>query len=139
MRVSTVDRITSYNVCYTKLLREEVLRLLAGELAERLVCEGPCGGGYGDARERAPEAVLADVLDGLLTPEMAYVDYGVVIRGGAVDVVITSYSIHYTKLYEAQKRCCGGDCSGRASTCGMGDSGHSHCPRPFLCPLARPI
>lgn len=57
---------------------------------ERLVCEGPCGGGYGDARERAPEAVLADVLDGLLTPEMAYVDYGVVIRNGAVDAAATA-------------------------------------------------
>ena len=58
-------------------------------VGERLVCEGPCGGGYGDPYQRAPEAVLDDVLDGLLTPEMALSDYGVVIRDGAVDMAAT--------------------------------------------------
>ncbi|MFC3057933.1 hydantoinase B/oxoprolinase family protein [Paenirhodobacter populi] len=56
---------------------------------ERLICEGPCGGGYGNPHERAPEAVLEDVLDGLLTPEMALADYGVVIRDGTVDAEAT--------------------------------------------------
>lgn len=41
------------------------------------------GGGYGNAFERSPEAVLGDVLDGLLTTEAAARDYGVVIRSNA--------------------------------------------------------
>ncbi|MBO0875730.1 MAG: hydantoinase B/oxoprolinase family protein [Pseudonocardia sp.] len=39
----------------------------------------PSGGGYGDPAERDPEAVLSDVLDGLITAEAARADYGVVI------------------------------------------------------------
>ncbi len=62
-------------------------RLRAGE---RLRSLGPCGGGYGNPLERAPEAVLDDVLDGLLTPETAKADYGVVIAGGAVDTAATN-------------------------------------------------
>jgi N-methylhydantoinase B len=37
------------------------------------------GGGYGDPRERDPQAVLADVLDGYVSPERARADYGVVV------------------------------------------------------------
>lgn len=43
-------------------------RLRAGD---RFVCAGPAGGGYGPARQRDPEAVRADVLDGLLSAEAA--------------------------------------------------------------------
>lgn len=57
-------------------------RLKAGE---RLRSLGPCGGGYGDPIARAPEDVLDDVLDGLITAETARDAYGVVIAGGAVD------------------------------------------------------
>lgn len=57
---------------------------------ERLVCEGPCGGGYGNPFERRPEAVLADVQDGLLTVDKAREDYGVVICDGAVDTTATA-------------------------------------------------
>jgi N-methylhydantoinase B len=41
----------------------------------------PGGGGYGDPRERPVARVLADVENGLVTPERARRDYGVVLRG----------------------------------------------------------
>ena len=44
---------------------------------DRFIVVGPSGGGYGDARQRAPERVLADVLDGYITAEVAARDYGV--------------------------------------------------------------
>lgn len=40
------------------------------------------GGGLGDPRERPPEAVLADVIEGLLSPERALSDYGVALKPG---------------------------------------------------------
>ncbi|MGY6409555.1 MAG: hydantoinase B/oxoprolinase family protein [Alkalilacustris sp.] len=61
-------------------------RLRAGE---RLRSLGPCGGGYGNPLERAPESVLEDVLDGLMTVEMARADYGVVIAAGRLDRAAT--------------------------------------------------
>ncbi len=48
----------------------------AGDCLEITV---PSGGGYGDPLERAPELVLADVLDGFTTVKLAERDYGVVI------------------------------------------------------------
>jgi N-methylhydantoinase B len=56
---------------------------------DRLVAIGPNGGGYGKPFERNPEAVLSDVLDGYVSAEQAETDYGVVIRGKALDVVAT--------------------------------------------------
>ncbi|MEM7223765.1 MAG: hydantoinase B/oxoprolinase family protein [Pseudomonadota bacterium] len=44
---------------------------------ERLVLEMPGGGGYGDPKSREPERVLADVKNGLVSPEAAKRDYGV--------------------------------------------------------------
>lgn len=46
---------------------------------------GPCGGGYGDPRDRAPELVLRDVLDGIVSEPAARESYGVAIVDGAVD------------------------------------------------------
>jgi N-methylhydantoinase B len=43
------------------------------------------GGGYGDPLERAPDLVLADVLDRKVSLEAAKADYGVVIAGRALD------------------------------------------------------
>ncbi len=43
------------------------------------------GGGYGSPLERDPGAVLADVLDGRVSPEAAREVYGVVLAGDAVD------------------------------------------------------
>ena len=49
----------------------------------------PGGGGVGNPRERDPQQVLIDVLDGLITVEDAKRDYGVVIANGTVDEVAT--------------------------------------------------
>jgi N-methylhydantoinase B len=48
----------------------------------RFVCYGPAGGGYGDPLARDPEAVLDDVLDGVVSPATARRDYGVVLTTG---------------------------------------------------------
>ena len=50
-----------------------------------LAAYGPCGGGYGNPKERDPELVLADVLDELISAEQAAEQYGVVIRNGQID------------------------------------------------------
>jgi N-methylhydantoinase B len=57
---------------------------------DRLVTLGPSGGGYGDPLRRPAEAVLEDVLDGLLSPEMAGEQYGVAIVDGRVDGATTA-------------------------------------------------
>jgi N-methylhydantoinase B len=40
---------------------------------DKLVSYGPCGGGYGDAALRSPEAIAADVVDGLIAESAARV------------------------------------------------------------------
>ncbi len=57
---------------------------------DRLVCLGPGGGGYGDPFRRDPQAVLDDVLDGLVSAATARDGYGVAIAGGAVDAAATA-------------------------------------------------
>lgn len=57
---------------------------------ERLRCVGPAGGGYGDPLERDPSKVLDDVLDGLISEDIAERDYGVVILEDRVDVAATA-------------------------------------------------
>ena len=52
---------------------------------DRLISIGPCGGGSGQPFQRAPELVLSDVLNGLIPPETAARDYGVVILDGQID------------------------------------------------------
>ncbi len=65
------------------------------ELAEEgevyMICQG-AGGGYGDVLERDPEAVLADVAAGYLSPEVAREIYFVVYdkQNLAVDVDVTA-------------------------------------------------
>jgi len=44
---------------------------------ERLCLMSPCGGGYGDPKERDPDAVRSDVVDGHVTRESARTIYGV--------------------------------------------------------------
>jgi N-methylhydantoinase B len=58
---------------------------------DRLVCLGPSGGGYGDPFRRSAEAVLDDVLDGLLSPANAADQYGVAITDGRIDVAATAW------------------------------------------------
>lgn len=45
----------------------------------------PGGGGYGDPYERDPALVLTDVVAGHVSAEAALRDYGVVVKGGAID------------------------------------------------------
>jgi N-methylhydantoinase B len=49
----------------------------------------PGGGGYGDPTERDPEAVLADVRNGIVSHENAERVYGLVIEDGTVDETAT--------------------------------------------------
>ncbi len=57
---------------------------------DRLTSYGPSGGGYGDPFKRDPASVLDNVLDGLLTADIAKAHYGVVIAGTAVDTAATA-------------------------------------------------
>jgi N-methylhydantoinase B len=58
---------------------------------DRFVCIGPCGGGYGGAGLREPDAVRADVADGLLTRAAAAETFGVVLTQSlAVDAAATA-------------------------------------------------
>ncbi|MDP6815712.1 MAG: hydantoinase B/oxoprolinase family protein [Alphaproteobacteria bacterium] len=58
---------------------------------DRFVCVGPAGGGYGDPLKRDPAQVQADVEDGLISPETAARDYGVVLtEEGGLDEAATA-------------------------------------------------
>ncbi|MDR3495992.1 MAG: hydantoinase B/oxoprolinase family protein [Ancalomicrobiaceae bacterium] len=57
---------------------------------DRLISEGPCGGGYGNPFERDPDQVLGDVLEGFIDAEGAARDYGVAIVGQAIDRAATA-------------------------------------------------
>ena len=85
LRESTdFHRITSYNVCYTKLLRRRAL--LAEDLEDLLGLDRELRLAVAWALLGATRSVLpADF------PRLQEV---------SLDGVITSYSIHYTKLYE---------------------------------------
>jgi N-methylhydantoinase B len=54
-----------------------------------LIMIAASGGGYGDPLERDPAAVLADVRQGLVSPDAASEVYGVVIAADAVDAEAT--------------------------------------------------
>ena len=57
---------------------------------ERLLLELPGGGGYGDPHQRDPSRVADDVRLGLVSPDTARHEYGVVVdRSGAVDETAT--------------------------------------------------
>ena len=57
---------------------------------DRLVAYGPSGGGYGDPLARLPESVLSNVIDGLLSDDVARQQYGVIIVGNQVDLNATT-------------------------------------------------
>ena len=81
------SRITSYNVCYTKLLRDEVLVELFLPGREFTV------GILGEAALPVGEIVPR-------TPPVCVVSASPSVSRGSASGVITSYSIHYTKLYD---------------------------------------
>ena len=70
--------------------------ILPGVTAGAIIREGEIvnvrlqnGGGYGDPLDRAPERVLADLLDGAVTPKTAAEVYGVIADGQQVDEAAT--------------------------------------------------
>ena len=97
-------RITSYNVCYTKLLREQIFTRSVSDFASLAIVGGEgegsertiinVGGGDGEGRYE----IFVDAKD--LRSEDFPDDYiaALIFRGN--QNVITSYSIHYTKLYD---------------------------------------
>ncbi|WP_370223827.1 hydantoinase B/oxoprolinase family protein [Pararhodobacter marinus] len=56
---------------------------------DRVEFVSPTGGGYGDPFQRPPAQVLADVVQGYVSPGAAQALYGVVIDGAAVDEAAT--------------------------------------------------
>ncbi len=56
---------------------------------ERVMYDYGGGGGWGDPLERAPQAVLDDVLDEYVSVEGAARDYGVVLSGSLEDLTLT--------------------------------------------------
>jgi N-methylhydantoinase B len=58
---------------------------------DRLRLESPGGGGYGDPRERTPDAVARDVRLGYVSADVARRDYGVAVKAdGTVDAAETA-------------------------------------------------
>lgn len=56
---------------------------------DRLIAYGPSGGGYGEPLRRTPQAVLDNVLDGLISEDLARDHYGVVIANQTIDEAAT--------------------------------------------------
>ena len=52
---------------------------MAAKAGDKIVIEGPCGGGYGNPLERDSMQVLADISDGYISIKQAEADYGVVV------------------------------------------------------------
>jgi N-methylhydantoinase B len=65
----------------------KVLTLRAGDV---LRIESPSGGGFGSPNRRDPDLVLRDVLDELISVEVAAAVYGVAIVNGAIDMEETA-------------------------------------------------
>jgi N-methylhydantoinase B len=63
---------------------------LKARSGDRLICLGPCGGGYGDPLQRDPYAVLHDLREGYFGPDAALSDYGVVLSEAGVDLAATA-------------------------------------------------
>jgi len=57
---------------------------------DRLISNGPSGGGYGNPRERSPEQVASDVAEGFISVTTAERDYGVVVTGQGLDAMATA-------------------------------------------------
>lgn len=65
----------------------DVLKLNKGDTFTVMT---PGGGGYGDPFERDAQTVLSDVLSGMVDPDAADRDYGVVIANGGIDEAATA-------------------------------------------------
>ena len=82
----TISRITSYNVCYTKLLR---------------ICAKISAGMEKNMKLIKGISVKIKLLTAFISVSALLIVIGIVAGLGFQNMdVITSYSIHYTKLYE---------------------------------------
>ena len=85
-----ITRITSYNVCYTKLLRTDIVKPVINPQATPI------------PTATRDEDLMGDVIniewpsEIKLQPRIPMPELPVAQR-----IVITSYSIHYTKLYDS--------------------------------------
>ncbi len=77
------------------------------ETGDVLMMESSGGGGFGDALERDPAAVVADLAEGYVTPAAAEAVYGVVLRGGVVDVEATAQRRAALRAARPHVRLCG--------------------------------
>jgi N-methylhydantoinase B len=77
------------------------------ETGDVLMMESSGGGGFGDALERDPAAVVADLAEGYVTPAAAEAVYGVVLRGGVVDVEATAQRRAALSAARPHVRLCG--------------------------------
>ena len=110
------SRITSYNVCYTKLLRSLYLVIgAAGCVVAAVMASRTVKGRMmldrwqlavpvaGETYRHYITARLTRTMGAVLSGGTPLVE-AVKISGGVMENVITSYSIHYTKLYECGQR-----------------------------------
>ena len=100
-------RITSYNVCYTKLLRMAVKQRWLAVLTTQITLQGgkPVAM-FNDGKQQRhrayPDCAFLPLAPGRVRLPGLY-PRGEILRrqrSGDPEPVITSYSIHYTKLYE---------------------------------------
>lgn len=71
---------------------------------DEVVLDFPGGGGYGDPRQRPPEEVLADVIDGYISLTSARDDYAVVVHYTGPDEAIVRTEDLYQLDEEATRR-----------------------------------
>jgi len=81
---------------------------------DRVLLEPPGGGGYGDPRERDPELVLADVVDGYVSLEAARDLYGVAVEYVGEPDRIVRTADHYRVDEEVTRRLRAGAAVGAA-------------------------
>ena len=110
--IDPLFRITSYNVCYTKLLRAASARVTCNtqplqsveviENASRII-EMLRNAPHGVISRDKSGAPLSSINLAIVSIENARLEVHLSARGmrrDALETVITSYSIHYTKLYD---------------------------------------
>ncbi|QOZ68327.1 hydantoinase B/oxoprolinase family protein [Bradyrhizobium arachidis] len=85
-RTASITLVSDNQVAKDLVSKVSYLKARPGD---RLICLGPCGGGYGNPLERDPEAVLHDVREGYFGPDTALGDYGVVVNETGVDLAAT--------------------------------------------------